>query len=84
MYLSSILSISIILAATLAFVPDSVILREGINLFYYVQLSISNVPAGGLEGMLEIPLIVSPSGASMYLLFAKSLVTLIFVTSLVC
>ena len=65
------LSISIFPAATLAFVPDSMFLREGIDLFYYVQLSISNVPAGGLEGMLEIPLIVLPSGASMYLLFTK-------------
>ena len=38
--------------------------KEGLNMTADVSLSVSIAPPGGLEGILEVSLMVSPSGAS--------------------
>ena len=39
---------------------------EGVDEFVYYPLRITDVPAGGLEGLIEYELLVSPSEASKH------------------
>ncbi len=44
-------------------------MKEGVDQYAYFQLVLSNVPSGGLEGVIGFPVVISPSGASKKSLF---------------
>ncbi|XP_064407236.1 sushi, von Willebrand factor type A, EGF and pentraxin domain-containing protein 1-like isoform X2 [Halichondria panicea] len=50
---------------TLNFLSSDLTVVEGVDRYVYYPLRITNVPAGGLEGLIEYELIVSPSGATL-------------------
>ncbi len=50
---------------SLSFLTDEITVTEGVNSFVYLQLRITDVPAGGLEGVVEYMLQFSPVGASV-------------------
>ncbi len=47
---------------TLQFVNDDITVIEGEDRFAYLQLTITDVPAGGMEGVIEYELQVNPIG----------------------
>ena len=57
-------SFYISLAATFAFETDMLTVKEGVNMTTDIRLVVTDAPMGGLEGIIEVSLFVSPSGAS--------------------
>ncbi len=52
----------------LNFLSNDLTVVEGVDKFVFYPLRITDVPAGGLEGLIEYKLIVSPSGASKHII----------------
>ena len=46
------------------FPASAITVQEGVDEFAYIQLVMTNLPTGGLEGTIDYTLIVSPGGAS--------------------
>ena len=49
---------------TLNFLSSNLTVVEGVDKYIFYPLQITNVPAGGLEGLIEYALVLSPNGAS--------------------
>ncbi len=53
--------------ATFSFKDQQLIVTEGVNTTIYPCLVIDNVPEGGVQGIFEIELTISPSSASKWI-----------------
>ncbi len=53
--------------ATFSFEDEQLIVTEGVNTTIYPRLVIDSVPEGGVQGIIELDLTVSPSSASKWI-----------------
>ncbi len=63
-YLLDVVTFSAVGTATFSFEATSLTVTEGVNATVSPRLVIESVPAGGVQGIIEIDLTVSPIAAS--------------------
>lgn len=70
----SVLHVQLHADITIQFFPDASQLTvvEGVDQYAYFQLVLSDVPSGGLEGVIEFSVVIAPSGASKCFIYHES------------